>query len=470
MGVVAGIDWASDKHDALVQDADGKVLWEGTVAHTEDGICRLCTRLCTLEVERVAIERPDGLLVERLLDAGLVVLALHPNQVKAARPRFSVAGGKSDRFDAMVLCELARTDDHRFRALTPDRDATKALRALTRGRGELLDARIALCNQLRAELERCWPAANAAFCDLHRQIALAFLERWPTGHDARRLSERQLAAFLARQHYSGRRSPAKLLALLRHAASGRAGESEISARRQIVLALVAALRVIVARIAVLEREIAAAVRAHPDGPIFLAPFRDPHSTLTAATLLAEIGDQRSRYPHHDALAGDGGMSAVAVESGKRKVASFRRACDHRLRDALCTLADATRHHNPWARRLYRDARARGHDHQRAIRTLGRAWCRVLWRSWQDRIPYDPERHRALQQQLAVCDNTTTQIATLPADLPAHPIVGPRPDLTDTPAARPSPVTRQGGPPGPSAKRLTGDARAATRPHHQHTQG
>jgi hypothetical protein len=73
---------------------------------------------------------------------------------------------------------------------------------------------------------------------------------------------------------------------------------------------------------------------------------------------------------------------------------------------------------------YRDARARGHNHQRAIRTLGRAWCRVLWRSWQDCIPYDPSRHRALQTQLAVYAHTT-QIATLPADLTPHPIAGAR---------------------------------------------
>ena len=72
-----------------------------------------------MKVELVAIERPDGLLVERLLDAGLRLLALHPNQVAAARPRFRVSGGKSDRFDAFVLCELARTDHHRFRVLKP---------------------------------------------------------------------------------------------------------------------------------------------------------------------------------------------------------------------------------------------------------------------------------------------------------------------------------------------------------------
>jgi hypothetical protein len=101
------------------------------------------------------------------------------------------------------------------------------------------------------------------------------------------------------------------------------------------------------------------------------------------------------------LAGDAGQAAVAVESGKKKVATFRRACDHRLRDAFCTLADATRHHNPWAQRLYADARARGHDHQRAIRTVGRAWSRVLWRCWQDGTPYNPQRHNALQRQLLI---------------------------------------------------------------------
>ena len=123
--------------------------------------------------------------------------------------------------------------------------------------------------------------------------------------------------------------------------------------------------------------------------------------ICAATLLAEIGDCRRRYPHRDAIAADAGQAPVAVESGKRKHAKFRWACNKRLRGALSTLADGTRHHNPWAQDLYATARARGHDHPRAIRTLGRAWCRVLWHCWQDRAPYDPTRHRALQQHITV---------------------------------------------------------------------
>ena len=396
---VAGIDWASEKPDVLIEDLDGIRVWAGEVAHDEDAISELCRVLLVAGVIRVAVERPDGLLVERLLDAGLIVLALHPNQVKAARPRFSVSGGKSDRFDAFVLAELARTDHHRFRMLVPDSDQTKALRALTRGRQELMSIRRTLCNQLRAELERCWPGVVRAFPDRHRPIVLAFLERWPTAQDASRLTEHQLACWLKRAHYSGKRTSAQLLEKLRAPPIGRAGHTETNARRQLVRALCTALRPIIEQIALLERQIADAVRAHPDGEILLAPFASPNSTLTAAVLLAEIGDQRARYPTSEALAGDAGQAAVAVESGKKKVATFRRACDHRLRDAFCTLADATRHHNPWAHRLYADARARGHDHQRAIRTVGRAWSRVLWRCWQDSVPYDPERHNALQRQL-----------------------------------------------------------------------
>ena len=127
--VCAGVDWAKDAHEVLVADREGERLWGETVAHDEAGITKLCRTLVTLGVVRVAVERPDGLLIERLLDAGLSVLAIHPNKVAAARDRFRAAGGKSDRFDAFVLCELARTDNHRFRVLEADSDQTRALRA-----------------------------------------------------------------------------------------------------------------------------------------------------------------------------------------------------------------------------------------------------------------------------------------------------------------------------------------------------
>jgi hypothetical protein len=123
--------------------------------------------------------------------------------------------------------------------------------------------------------------------------------------------------------------------------------------------------------------------------------------LCAATLLAEIGDSRARYPHRDALAAQAGHAPVAVESGKRKTAKFRWACNHRLRNALQTLAHTIGRWNPWAHDLYARARARGHNHRRALRTLGRSLSRIIWKCWQSHTRYDPKRHHAYQQHVTV---------------------------------------------------------------------
>ncbi len=392
METFAGIDWASEEHALCVVDGDGTTLAGEMHTHEEAGLRELIVRMRALGVARVAIERPEGLLVDRLLEAGFTVLPIHPNKLKATRPRYEASGGKSDGFDAFVLAELARTDSHRHRVLCPDSDETKALRALTRTREDLVGARVRLANELRAQLDAFWPGAARIFADVDSPIALAFLGRYPAPADARGLGEKRLEGFLARHGYCGRRSAAELLERLRSAPAGRAEALEAEARRGAVLGLVATLKPIVDQIRELTSQIAQAVRAHPDGQVFLPLFKDPKSVVTAARLVAEIGDDRARYPTRESLAADAGMAPVARESGKRKVAGFRWACDKRLRDAVACLANSTRHTHPWARGVYLDARSRGLEHPHAIRVLGRAWLRVLWRCWQDEVPYDPAKH------------------------------------------------------------------------------
>jgi transposase len=396
----AGVDWASQEHAACVVDEQGRIVEGKRYHHNEPGIRALCARLLRLQVKLVAIERPDGLLIERLLDAGLTVVAVHPNQVKAMRPRFSVAGGKSDGFDSFVLAELARTDSHRFRVLEPDSDQTKALRAMTRARNSLVRTRVGLANQLRDQLDTFWPGAGKVFCSVDSQIALAFLRRYPTPGDTRGLGEQRLDAFLKRHGYPGRKPARELLTKLRDGAEGRAGELETQAHRQIVLALISALEPVVQRISELTIEIRHALEAHPDGATFRSLFIAKDSWLCAATMLAEIGDCRQRYPTYRALAADAGQAPVAVESGKSRHAQFRWACDHRLRQAICTLSDASRRYNPWAADIYDRARARGASHTHATRILGRAWTQIIWRIWQDHDTYDPLQHTALQRLIA----------------------------------------------------------------------
>ena len=399
MAAVSGIDWADQWHDVHIADQAGTALAQRRFSHDEDGIDALLALLSEHDVTLAAIERPDGLLVGRLLAAGITVLAIHPNQAAAARERFRAAAGKSDTFDSFVLCELARTDRHRFHALAPSSDETTALRALVRTREDLVEARVALANQLRAQLDCFWPGAKRIFADADSPIALCFLERYPAPADARSLGAKRLHAFLSRHAYSGRKTPDELLAQLRRAPVAIVGDLEHDARRAAVLGLVAVLRPLVEQISQLTSQIAGAVRDHPDGQIFLSLFKDPKSVICAAGLLAEIGDNRARYPTRDSLAADAGMAPVAIESGKRRNAVFRWACDKRLRNHFATLADSTRHWHPWARDVYHRARSRGCDHPHAIRILGRAWSRILWRCWHDNRPYDINQHRAATRHL-----------------------------------------------------------------------
>src|SRR3712207_6530629 len=276
MAAISGIDWASDHHDVRIADEQtGALLVERRFAHDQAGIAALIDALIEHRVARVAIERPDGLLVGRLLAAAITVLAIHPNQVAAARDRFRAAAGKDDRFDAMVLCELARTDRHRFPALAPSGDETLALRALVRTREDLVAARVALANQPRAQLDCFWPGARQIFADIDSPIALAFLDRYPSPTDARGLGPKRLHAFLARNAYRGRQPVERLLAKLRDAPTAIVGELQTEARRAAVIALVSALRPIIAQISQLTSEIRGALQAHPDGHIFSSFFRDP---------------------------------------------------------------------------------------------------------------------------------------------------------------------------------------------------
>ena len=399
MGYRAGLDWGSAAHAVCVVDAaDGRAVETLAIGHTAAGIKDMLARLARIAPPAelpVAIERPSGLIVEALVAAGHPVVPIHPNVVKACRPRYRAAGGKSDPGDAYMLADILRTDGHRFRQLMPASDEIKALRALVRGRDDLVAERVALANQLRSLLESFWPGAVAIFADIDSPIALAFIQRYPTPDSAARLGDKRLRSFLAQHRYPGRRAPAELLARLRAAAAGLAGDAEADAKGELVRALAAVLATLVTRIAELTSRIEHAIADLPDGKIVMSFPRA--GRICAAQILAECGDRRERFQTEDQLAAEAGVSPVTHASGKSRGVTFRWACNHRLRAAITCFADNSRHGSPWASAIYRKARARGCDHPHATRILARAWVRVLWRAWVDRQPYDPAKHRAAAQ-------------------------------------------------------------------------
>jgi transposase len=394
-GLACGIDWARDDHAVAIVDGGGRQVHRSIVEHSSAGLRALVTVLARTGVAEVAIERPDGPVVDALLGAGITVVVISPNQLKNLRGRYGSAGNKDDRFDAFVLADTLRTDRARLRPLVPDSESTVALRALCRARKGLVAHRVRVANQLREHLNRVFPGAVGLFTKLDSPISLRFLARFDCQDRADWLTPRRLESWLKSMGYCGRTDPAAVYARLSAAPRGLcrrrrcAGSDHASPSGR--------PGSLVERITMLSDQIGQQLEAHADSHIFTSL---PHAgTVRAARLLAEIGDCRARFPTPESLACPAGVAPSTRQSGKMRSVGFRWACDKQLRDAVCDFADGSRRANPWAAQLYGRSRARGHDHPHAVRVLARAWVYIIWACWQANTAYDPGRHRALQALL-----------------------------------------------------------------------
>jgi transposase len=396
-GVVAGIDWASEVHVACVVDEAGSVTGRFSFTHDAAAIRSMVRRLCAAKVAGVAIERGDGPVVEELLEAGLAVFVVPSRQIKGLRTRYGPAGNKDDRFDACVLADTLRTDGHRWEPLRPGTEAARALRALCRSRKDLAGTRVQVLAQLRANLDLAFPGAIGLFTKPASAISLAFLRRFPAASRAAWLSPARLAAWLRSAGYTGGVPATVLHARLMAAAPGLTG-AEGEARGQITLAFVVMTATLNEQISILDAEISRLFAAHPDQHIFSSLPRS--GIIRAATLLAEIGDCRQRFPTDDALAALAGACPSTRQSGKRSQAVFRWSCSKKLRAAVLDFANGSRMGDPWAAAIYAAAIGRGCRHPHAIPILARAWIRVIWRCWQDGTAFDPALHRGRQAAAA----------------------------------------------------------------------
>jgi transposase len=392
-GLTCGIDWARDDHAISIVDQHGRQVHRSSVEHNAAGLSELVALLARAGAGEVAIERPDGPVVEALLGAGLTVVVISPNQVKNLRGRYGSAGNKDDRFDAFVLADTLRTDRARLRPLVPDSPATAALRATVRARRDLVAHRVAVANQLREHLKRVFPGALGLFEDLDSTISLKFLTRFDCQDRADWLTPTRLGAWLKSVRYTGRTDPTTLHARLTAAPRGATGQTGAT-HTHITRALVASLATLVEQIKILQKQIGGQLDAHADAHIFTSLPRS--GTVRAARLMAEIGDCRARFPTPEALMCLAGVAPSTRQSGKMHLVGFRWACDKQLRDAVCDFANDSRHANPWAADIYNRAIDRGKDHPHAVRILARAWLYVIWHCWQNNTSYDPANHRALQ--------------------------------------------------------------------------
>lgn len=375
--VACGIDWAEGHHDVAIIDEYGEVLVAERIGNDAAGLSRLLQVLGEHDTgdERlpVAIETSSGLLVAGLRAAARTVYAINPLAVSRYRDRYRTSGGKSDAFDAMVLANVLRTDRAAHRQLPDDSPAVQALRVLTRAQQDAVWERTDLTNRIRSLLKSFFPAALRAFerggkHQLHSPACRTILAMAPTPTSAARLSRTRLQAALRRAGRSrGIDAEADLLKdLLREDQMRQLSEVEVAMGLQL-RGLVRQLEAVSATLTELEAAVEEAFAAHPDGQVVTSfPGLGPQ---LGARLLAEIGDDRTRFADGRALKAFAGASPVTRASGKSRFVHARRAKNDRMAAAGYVWALAAIRHDPSWEARYRARRRPGDRHVAALRKL-----------------------------------------------------------------------------------------------------
>lgn len=392
----AGIDWGGDQHQLCVVDRHGDKKREVRVSHDVAGLAQLDGELASFGREMpVAIERAEGVLVEHLQASGHRVFAVSPRIAARARERYRVASVKDDRFDAFVLADSLRHEHGHWRPLAVPSPLLAEIRALTRDRDRLLETQQATEAQLRSILDAYHPAPTKLFSSIDRQITLSFIMEYPTPQSASRLRTTRVGGFCRRHSYTGRVGADVLAERLRaNLLSGSPGT--VAGKAFSAQAFARLLMMLNEQLAEFDDAIASAVTEHPDARIF-SSFPGIGPVLTAV-MLAEIGEDRNRFPASGVLLAEAGLAPVTRASGRSSSVRFRYAANRRLREASTWWAFNSLKQSPWAADAFQTARTeRGQRYHRALRGLAARWMRVLWRCWTDGTTYDPDKHTSAAQ-------------------------------------------------------------------------
>jgi hypothetical protein len=392
MRLCVGDDWAEDHHDIEVMDEAGQVLARKRLPEGVAGIGQLHELIGRFvpaggdaEVQ-VGIETDRGPWVTALIAAGYTVFPVNPLQASRYRGRHGVSGAKSDGGDAHMLADVVRTDAHQLRPAAGDSAAAEAVKVLARTHKTLIWERSAVVLRLRAQLREYFPAAVAAFEDLDAPDALELLGKAPDPARAARLTRAQVAAVLKRAgRYKIAERTEAILAALRSPQLGQP-PALTAAYAATVRSLVAVIATLNEQVASLQGQVEAHFGQHPDAEIYLS--QPGLGAITGARVLGEFGDDPRRYASAKARRNYAGTSPITRASGKRKIVAARFVRNDRLIDALMIQAFAARRVSPGARAFYDAQRAKGLEHNDALRRLASRLVGILHGCLKTRTCYD----------------------------------------------------------------------------------
>ncbi|HJR51930.1 MAG TPA: IS110 family transposase [Gemmatimonadales bacterium] len=391
-----GVDWADAEHAVWVEDETGTKVRSHRVAQTVEGLQEWGRWLDEQRAAGVelwaAIERPEGRIVDFLLDHGVVVFPINPKALDRARDRFRVSGAKSDPFDARVLATFLRTDHGHLAPLQPSSEAAQELKGLTRDHARQVRQQTRLLNQVTATLKAYYPRALEIVADLTTQWGRAFLRDYPMPAALASLTERQWQRWARQARLSGERT-AELWAVLRPPQLA-VPPHVVRVHQRRLAALLAQLEV-TGRAVDAYREAIADFFASMPAANWATSLPGGRSGTTVATLYAELGDAPGRWQTFRHLQGHAGTVPVTDRSGKQLLVKFRFACNTHLRQAAHQFAFQSLGKSEWARAYYDRCRARGQKHHHALRALAAKWLKIIFVLWTRQVAYDETYHLAM---------------------------------------------------------------------------
>jgi transposase len=404
-----GIDWASEAHEVCVLDRDGHIVERRQVKHTVADLQALVDALLTRAhgdpaTVAIGIEVPRGALVELLVERGFAVYAINPKQMDRFRDRFTPAGAKDDRRDALVIGDSLRTDPQAFRQVRLDHPVIIQLREWSRIDEDLGVELTRLTNQVRDLVYRSAPGLLALSPAADEPWLWALLRQAATPATQRRLSERRLDRLL-RDHRIRRLTATEVREVLQQPAVFTAPGvvDAVAAHLQVLLPrveLIAAQRRDATRqlerwLETLETELPAGdQREHSD--VAIVRSMPGIGTRVAARMLAEASQPLVDRAYH-ALRAVMGVAPVTKQSGRRRTVSMRYACNARLRNAGYHWARTSAQHDSGSRAYYAALRARGHSHGRALRSVADRLLRILMTLLSRGQIFDPNHGQPLLQ-------------------------------------------------------------------------
>jgi len=314
---------------------------------------------------------------------------------KATNQLRKAAGAKTDRIDAHLLAKLGRVDLAELRRLEPDSPIVQELKTLTRDQDALIQTQTRLVNQLTACLKEYYPAALQLFAKLQQRSTLVFLQAYPTPQAAQAASVEEIMATLrVGKHTNPSKVAPKIFEQL-HRPQLVASPVIVRAKSRLMLSLVKQLLVVIQEIASYDEAIRPLFLSHPDQELWSSLPRA--GKRLAPRLLAEWGDDRSRYADANSVQTLAGTAPVPYESGTYAKAHKRFACLKPLRNSLQQFAWQSTQQEAWALAYYQRKRAQGKTHSMAIRALANVWVRIIYRMWMNKTNYQTAIFEAAQQ-------------------------------------------------------------------------